>query len=114
MGHNVAEDPGEFVLNVAFTGKLARHETQLRALWGGRLFVTRQQRTHRELLRIQRKLHGAVGAKLGLQVLSTGIRESANAVSLEVVVLEEGAREALDERYGAGALQATARLTPVA
>jgi hypothetical protein len=113
MGHNVAEDPGEFVLNVAFTGDLARHETRLRSRWGGRLCVTRQQRSYRELLRIQRELHGAVGAELGLRVLGTGIRESANAVSLMVVVLEERAREALDARYGVGAVQATARLTPV-
>ena len=113
MGHNVAEDPGEFVLNVAFTGDLARHEAKLRPRWGGRLCVTRQQRSYRELLRIQRELHGTAGAELGLQVLSTGIREDANAVSLEVVVLEERAREALDARFGAGAVQATARLTPV-
>jgi hypothetical protein len=47
-------------------------------------------------------------------VLGTGIRESANAVSLMVVVLEERARQALEARYGAGAVQATAVLTPVA
>jgi hypothetical protein len=46
-------------------------------------------------------------------VLSTGIREDANAVSLEVVVLDERARQALDTRYGVGGVQATARLTPV-
>jgi hypothetical protein len=113
MGHNVAEDPGEFVLNVAFTGDLERHQAQLRSLWGGRLCVTRQQRTYRDLLRIQRELHGAVGTQLGLRVLSTGIREDANAVSLEILVLEERARQALDARYGVGAVQATARLTPV-
>jgi hypothetical protein len=113
MGHNVAEEPGEFVLNVAFTGDLERHRAELRPLWGGRLCVTRQQRSYRELLRIQRELHGTVGGELGLRVLSTGIREHANAVSLEVVVLEEGARQALDARYGLGAVQATAKLTPV-
>ena len=113
MGHNVAEDPGEFVLNVAFTGELAWHEAQLRSLWGGRLCVTRQLRTYRQLLGIQRELHGGVGAELGLWVLSTGIREDANAVSLEVVVLEGRARQALEARFGAGAVQATARLIPV-
>jgi hypothetical protein len=41
MGHNVAEEPGEFVLNVAFTDDLPRHEHELRSLWGGRLCVTR-------------------------------------------------------------------------
>jgi hypothetical protein len=113
MGHNVAEDPGEFVVNVAFTGELARHEAKLRPLWGGRLCITPQQRTYRELLGIQRELHGAAGAELGLRVLGSGIDEFANAVSLEVVVLEERARQALDARFGVGAVQVTARLTPV-
>jgi hypothetical protein len=49
-----------------------------------------------------------------VRVLGTGIRESANAVTLMVVVLEERARAALDARYGTGAVQATAVLTPVA
>lgn len=114
MGHNVAEDPGEFVLNVAFTGDLARHQAQLRPRWGGRLCVTRQQRSYRQLVRIQRDLHGEAGRDLGLRVLGSGIRESANAVTLEVVVLEERAREALEARYGVGAVQAEAKLTPVA
>jgi hypothetical protein len=114
MGNNVAEDPGEFVLNVAFTGDLARHQAELRPRWGGRLCVTRQQRSYRQLLGIQGELQGDVGAELGLRVLGTGIRESANAVTLMVVVLEERARAALDARYGTGAVQATAVLTPVA
>jgi hypothetical protein len=114
MGDNVAEDPGEFVLNVAFTGDLARHQAELRPRWGGRLCVTRQQRSYRRLLRIQRELQGDAGSDPGLRVLGTGIDESANAVSLMVVVLEERARQALRARYGPGAVQATAVLTPVA
>jgi hypothetical protein len=114
MGNNLAEDPGEFVLNVAFVGDVARHEIELRPLWGGRLCVTRQQRTYHELLRIQRELQGAAGAELGLQVLGTGIVESANAVDLQVVVLDTRAHDVIDARYGVGAVQATAALTPVA
>jgi hypothetical protein len=114
MGDNVAEEPGEFVLNVAFTGDLARHEAQLRPRWGGRLCVTGQQRSYRQLLAIQRELHGEAGRDLGLRVLGSGIRESANAVTLMVVVLEARAREALAARYGVGAVQAEAKLTPVA
>jgi hypothetical protein len=34
-------------------------------------------------------------------------------VDLEVVVLEERARAGLEARYGAGAVQATATLTPL-
>src|SRR5262245_56153858 len=114
MGHNVAEDPGEFVLNVAFTGDLARHRAELRPRWGGRLCVARQLRSYRQLLGIQRELQGDAGAELGLRVLGTGIPDPANAVTLEVVVLEERARAALDARYGTGAVQATAVLSPVA
>jgi hypothetical protein len=114
MGHNVAEHPGEFVLNVAFTGDLARHQAQLRPRWGGRLCVTRQRRSYRRLLGIQRQLQGAAGRKLGLRVLGTGIDESANAVDLQVVVLPERARAALEARYGAGAVRATVALIPVA
>jgi hypothetical protein len=113
MGGNVAEDSGEFVLNVAFTGDLARHQAQLRPRWGGRLCLTRQRRSYRELLRIQRQLQGAAGKELGLRVLGTSIDEDANAVDLEVVVLEERARAGLEARYGAGAVQATATLTPL-
>jgi hypothetical protein len=114
MGTNVAEDPGEFVLNVAFTGELASHHAQLRPRWGGRLCVTRQQRSYRQLLGIQRELQGAAGSELGVRVLSTGIREDVNAVSLLVLVLEERAREAIDARYGTGTVHTTAVLTPVA
>lgn len=113
MGRNVAEDPGELVLNVAFTRDLARHQAQLRPRWGGRLRVTRQQRSYRELLGIQRQLQGSAGTQLGLRVLGSSIDEYANAVDLQVVVLQERARAALAARYGAGALQATATLVPV-
>jgi hypothetical protein len=114
IGDNVAEDPGEFVLNVAFTGDPVRHQAQLRPRWGGRLCVIRQQRSYRELLGIQRQLQGSAGKELGLRVLGTSIDESANAVDLQVVALGEQPRAALEARYGAGVVQATAVLTPLA
>jgi hypothetical protein len=52
------------VLNVAITGDLERHQAQVRSLWGGRLCVTRQRRTYRELLAIQRELHGRLALSL--------------------------------------------------
>jgi hypothetical protein len=113
MGNDVAEHPGEFVLNVAFTGDLARHQAELRPHWGGRLCVTSQQRSYRRLQEIQGELQGAVGRDLGLRVLSTGLREDVNAVTLMVEVLEDRAHEAIDARYGSGAVEATAALVPV-
>jgi hypothetical protein len=113
MGGNVAEEPGEFVLNVAFTGDLERHEADLRTGWGGRLCVTRQHRTMTRLHQIQDELMGAVGKDLGLRVLSTGLSDDENIVHLEVLVLDEQARRAIQARYGAGAVRVTAILTPV-
>jgi hypothetical protein len=110
MGSNVAEDPGEMVLNVAFTGDLARHRAALRRLWGGRLCVTRLQHSYRELQRIQDELDGAAGRSLGVEVLKTGLMDDKNAVGLDVVVLDQEAREAIRRRYG-DAVRVTAKLT---
>jgi hypothetical protein len=112
MGGNAAEDPGEFVLNLAFTGDLQRHEAELRARWGGRLCVTRHQRTMAELRRIQRELQGTAGSDLGLRVVSTGLSDDDNVVNLQAVVLDDRARQAIADRYGAGAVRASAILEP--
>jgi hypothetical protein len=114
MGDNMAEDPGEFVLNLTFTGDPAPHERELRPLWRGRLCVARQQRTHAELDRIQRELDGAAARELGLRISSSGVRDSANAVEIGVLVLDERSRAALDARWGAGVVHASRQLTPVA
>jgi hypothetical protein len=114
MGGNVAEDPGEFVLNAAFTGDLARHEAELRPLWGGRLCVTRLQRTLDELSRIQDELmSGDVAKRLGLQVLTAGVDQVANRVNARVVVLPDEAQATIDRRYGSGVVDLSAVLLPV-
>jgi hypothetical protein len=114
MGNNVAEDPGRFVLNLTFTGDLARHDLELRALWGGRLCVARQQRTHAELDRIQRELDGGAARELGLRISNSGVSDTGNVVEIGVLVLDERSRAAVDARYGAGVVHATPQLTPVA
>jgi hypothetical protein len=113
MGGNVAEDPGEFVLNVAFTRNLERHRAELRTRWGGRLCVTRLERSSSELQRIQDELSGAFGRSLGLKVVTSGLGQVDNAVDVQVVVLPGGAKAAIDHRYGAGVVHLTAALTPV-
>jgi hypothetical protein len=113
MGGNTAEDPGEFVLNLAFTGDLARHEREARERWGGRLCVARKDRAFRELARIQGELSGAVGRELGLQVLTSGLDEYGNAVTLGIVAGAERAQAALDRRYGPGVVRVEAALAPV-
>lgn len=102
------------VLNVAFTGDLSRHETEIRQHWGGALCMVQHPRTLKRLQSIQAEVSGRVGEELGLQTLDSGIDEVHNQVRLSVVVIDEQSRAALDARYGEGAVQVTAVFRPVA
>jgi hypothetical protein len=112
-GHKVAKSSREFVLVVSFTGELRRHEAALRTHWGGRLCLTRHQRTRKRLAQIQDELNGAVGKRLGLRVLATWVHDAHNFLGVEVVVADARARAALARRYGEGAVRVRTRLTPV-
>jgi hypothetical protein len=92
--------PGEVVVVAAFTGDLERHEAALQELWGGPLCVTRLEHTSRELSRIQSELSGEAGPELGLQVTWSGGNVVENLVEVGVVVADEDARRAVQERYG--------------
>lgn len=101
----------EFILNVAFTGDLGRREAELRAVWGGRLCVTRYERSLAELRRIHDQAR-VVTEELGLKVFVSGVDEVDNTVFLEVLVVDDHARAAIDQRY-AGVVRLRAALTPV-
>lgn len=107
------EDTDGLVLNAAFTGDLERHERELRQRWGGPLCLVRFDRTLAELSRIQNELTGDVGEDLGLHVLAASSYEFENVVEIEVVVIDEATREALDDRYGKGVVRALSALRPV-
>jgi hypothetical protein len=102
----------EIILNVAFTGDLERHTADLRGLWGGPLCVVQHERTEQELQEIQRDFPGGESA-IGLQVLWSSVDVVDNAVELGVVVIDPPTTSALQERYGAGAVQVFPALEPV-
>ena len=108
-----ATDRGEFVLNAAFTDDLEDHESQLRALWGGPLCVTRHEHTLSDLQKVQNELMREGGKEFGLHVLFSSVSETHNFVELGVVVIDDEAREALDARYGDGTVGVSAALQPV-
>ena len=49
-------DPTHLIVNVRFTGDVAAHEAELRALYGGPLCVSEGEHTEAELVRIQEEL----------------------------------------------------------
>ncbi|HJV03927.1 MAG TPA: hypothetical protein VJ868_01570 [Actinomycetota bacterium] len=103
----------EIILNVAFTEDIPRHESDLRALWGGPLCVVQHARTEAELRSIQRDLPGGL-SDLGLTVLWTDVDIVDNVVEVGVVAIDPQTREALDDRYGPDTLRAVPALRPLA
>jgi hypothetical protein len=97
--------PNDVILVAAFTGDLVRHEAELREMWGGPLCVTRHERTLRELERIQAEIASEVAEQLGIEKTWSSLDVMENEVELGVVVADDDVREALDARYGPGAIE---------
>ena len=107
------QDPATKVLNVAFTGDLERHETELRKHWGGGLCLVLHEHTLARLRQIQEE------AALFLrdrdrQMITASSSERNNVVELTVVFATPEDQTALDARYGKDVVALTALLKPVA
>ncbi|MGH2635770.1 MAG: hypothetical protein ACRDHU_06470 [Actinomycetota bacterium] len=97
--------PEEVILVAAFTGDLERHTADLEAIWGGPLCVTQHERSLDALEGIQAELSGHVGSELGLVVTQSWVDVVENAVVVDVIVVDDATRAAVEERYGAGAVR---------
>jgi hypothetical protein len=97
--------PNDVILVAAFTGDLVRHEAELREIWGGPLCVTRHERTLAELERIQAEIASEVGEQLGIEKTWSSLDVMENEVELGVIVADDKVREALNARYGPGAVE---------
>ena len=98
-------DPTKLVLNVRFTGDLARHERALRAIWGGALCVSMGERTAAEVETIRAALQDELGPRVATAILGAG------RILLQVVV-DDGLQQRLDDRYGPGLVEVYALLVP--
>lgn len=105
--------PTHYVLNVAFTGDLDRHRAELGQRWSGALCVVEARRTLAELRAVQQALVAGEVPELG-QVLSAGVLEHIQTVQASVWVTDDRARAAVEERFGAGAVELTGVLEAVA
>lgn len=98
-------DPAHLILDVRFTGDVARHEADLRALWGGALCVSKGRHTEAELLRIQEALSERE------DVTWSSTDTIGEQVELGVVV-DDGLQAEVDETYGEGVVDVQPALTP--
>jgi hypothetical protein len=105
--------PDDVVLNVAFTGDLDRHRQELAAVWGGPMCVVKRDRPMTELLRIQDELSSRWGDEIGFQLLSSNVDVVNNRVEVELVLVDDRIRAAVDDLYGEGTVRLDSVLTPV-
>ncbi len=101
-----SEDPGPYVLNVAFTEDPVSPENDLRAVWGGPLCIVQFDRTEQELRRIQDALSSPGIDDFGLRVLWSSTDVMRNQVEIGVVTSNDEALAALDAAFGPGAVRA--------
>lgn len=101
-------DPSRLVLNVTFTGDLARHEPELRERWGGALCVSEAAASAAALEGIRSE----VEAEVGDAMTYSSVDEVLGRVEVGVHV-DEGFQAAFDARYGEGAVRVEAALRPV-
>jgi hypothetical protein len=102
-------DPRRYVLNIMFTGDLPRHESQIRAVWGGALCLSRAVRTHAELERISNDIE----ASLNRQIIRTTEGGPANDVNPLVFVAWADEQRRLDATYGMGTVKLKGWLEPI-
>ena len=104
--HERMNHPEYLVLNVRFTGDLARHEADLREIWGGALCVDRAEHSDRELAAINAQLDADP------RVIYSMTDVPANALDVQVFV-DDGLQAQLDEQYGEGVVRVSATMQPV-
>lgn len=100
-------DPRRYVVNVTFTQDLAKHEAELRKVWGGALCVSQARHSEAELRRIQDELTKEPG------VVSSSSDVTSSSVILGVFVAREGRQRELDTKYGVGTVRLEGALKPL-
>lgn len=100
-------DPAKLILNVRFTGDLARHEAELRDRFGGSLCVSEAERTEAELRTIQQDVFEELDGFYASTDIIRGV------VEIGVVVADPAVQADLDERYGDGVVELRGALRPV-
>ncbi len=91
-------DRRRLILNLAFTGSLARHEREARELWGGPLCVVQREHTHDQLDAIREE----VVALVGEAALGSYVDGSEGVVGIRAIVVDDETKRAIAARYGEG------------
>lgn len=102
-------DPARLVLNITFTGDLARHEAAIRERWGGPLCVSEAAESMPELERIRAE----VEEELAGEYLHSSIDVVRGRVEIGVIADDGSLQRRFDERHGDGVVLVGSALQPV-
>lgn len=103
-----SNDPKKYVLNVTFTKDLARHEAQLRKVWGGALCVSKAARSMAQMERMRGEVEPTVKG-----MLYSSIDEVTNVLTITVPVATTAQQRDFDSRYGDGAVALASWFQPI-
>lgn len=103
---NGTNDPDKIVFIVQFTGDLARHEAEIRAVYGGAICVTAGKRSIAELTKIQMEEASKPG-------MSSSVDPVTGTLGIEVFVGTQAYQRELDAEYGPGVIVLTGLLMPI-
>jgi hypothetical protein len=106
-GGVVMNDPTKFVLNVRFTKDLARHEADIRKVWGGALCVSQAKRSLAELKKVEKQVNPRPG------VIYSEIDPVTGTVEVEMWVATQQRQRELDDKYGSGLVHLAGALEPI-
>jgi hypothetical protein len=105
-------DPDKVVLVVRFTGDLARHEAEIRAVYGGAICVIAGERSIAELTRIQHEEAGE-GVAASERRMTSSVDPDTGTLRIEVFVGTQARQRELDAKHGPGVVVLTGLLTPI-
>lgn len=102
-----SNDPTKLVVNVMYTGDLARPEAELRKVWGGALCLSKAARTEAELRDIQQELTSTPG------MLGIGVFIPDGIVQIDLILDTGVLQSEFDKKYGADVVKVRSALTKV-
>lgn len=100
-------DPANLVLDIRFTKDLARHEADIRKVYGGAICLSRATYSWRQLFRAESQLVPGPG------VIFSGLDDVTSTVQLHVWLATRSRQHQLDVKYGPGLVHLIGALEPI-
>src|SRR5262249_28121095 len=100
--------PARIVLNIRFTKDLARHEADIRKVYGGVICLSKAKYSWTQLTRAQNQLYPGPGG-----IIFCDPDDVTSTVQMEVWLATRAHQRQLDAKYGPGLVHLIGALEPI-